>query len=144
MATFRPFTPDWTAALREAINASTEQRAAARGWTWPLALVLDRVPAFGYPEDLAVVLDLHRGDCRGAALLPATQAAAPFTVRGEYAVWKRVLLGDLDPISAIMTRALTLEGSLVTMMAHSRAAKALVRCAAAVPTIFPDEEPSAR
>jgi putative sterol carrier protein len=49
--------------------------------------------------------------------------------------------GEVDPVSAIVTGSLRIEGSLSTIMLHVRSAKALVECASAVPTFFPDEEP---
>jgi putative sterol carrier protein len=136
-----PFTPEWTEAFREAINSSAEYRQSAKDWAWPLALCLHRAPEFGYPEDLAIQLELERGHCSEARLIPATMANAPFLIIGDYAAWKQVMRGAIDPVGAITSGALKLEGSLSTIMLHVKSAKALVECAAAVPTFFPDEEP---
>jgi hypothetical protein len=70
MMSAAPFTPEWTQAFREAINASASYREAAEDWAWPLALCLLREPALGYPEDVAILLELDRGHCRSARLLP--------------------------------------------------------------------------
>lgn len=135
----RPFTPAWAVNLRDAINASDEYREAGRTWAWPLALVLDPHPNLDYPDAVAVVLDLKDGICHRVTCEPAVSVDAPFTVRGEYEVWKRVMLGQLDPIAAIVQGKLRLTGSLGTVVRHVGAAQALVECATRVPTEFPDE-----
>jgi putative sterol carrier protein len=136
-----PFTPEWTQAFREAINSSATYRENAEDWAWPLALCLLREPTLGYPEDVAILLELDRGHCRSARLLPAGQANAPFLIRGDYPAWKKIVRGEVDPVSAIVAGSLRIEGSLSTIMLHVRSAKALVECASTVPTFFPDEEP---
>jgi putative sterol carrier protein len=141
MMSAAPFTPEWTQAFREAINSSVTYRETAEDWAWPLALCMLRDPALGYPEDVAILLELDRGHCRSARLLPAGEANAPFMIRGDYPVWKRIVRGEVDPVSAIVTGSLRIEGSLSTIMLHVRSAKALVECASEVPTFFPDEEP---
>lgn len=137
-AGLRPFTAEWAAAFRDAIDASVAYRDAAQRWTWPLALVLDAAPALGYAGDTAILLDLDRGRCRSASVSTGV-VTAPFVVRGEYDAWKQIIRGELDPIMAITRKRLRLKGSLATIMLHARSAKLLVGCAAAVPTSFPDE-----
>jgi putative sterol carrier protein len=136
----RPFTQPWADALKDAINASSAYRAVAGSWTWPVVLVLDATPAFGYADSVAVRFELDRGTCSDARVVPADDATAPFVLRAPYAVWKKVVRGITDPVMAIALRQVALEGSLATLMLHAPAAKALVACARAVPTHFPDED----
>jgi len=140
-----PFTQPWADAFREAINGDAGYRAAGAGWTWPLALVLEPVAEYGFPEGAAVQLELSRGTCeRATALAAAAAVTATFALRGAYPAWKAIVRGELDPVGAVMTRRLTLaSGSLTTLMMHTRTAKALVACARRVDTAFPDEEPRA-
>jgi hypothetical protein len=70
---------------------------------------------------------------------PAGASAAPFKLRGPYAVWKRLVRGELDPVMAVARGELRLEGPLTTLMMHVSSARALVACAQRVPTTFPDE-----
>ena len=136
----RPFTQAWADALRTVINDDAAYRAVAGGWCWPVALVLERAPDLGYPDDVAMRLELASGDCLEARALPADEADAPFVLRGSYAVWKRIVRGELDAIAAVVKQELALEGRLHTLVMHARWAKALVACAQRVPTEFPDEE----
>ena len=135
----RPFTQPWADELRAVINDDADYRAAAKGWKWPLALVLDPTASLGYPEAVAVRLDLEGGDCRDARILPAGELDAPFILRGPYGVWKRIVRAELDPMAAVVMQELSLEGNLHTMLVHAKSAKALVACAQRVPTIYPDE-----
>jgi putative sterol carrier protein len=137
----RPFTPEWAAAFGAAVNASTEYRAAAGNWTWSVALALEPTAAFGYPDPVAVTLDLHRGECRGTAVTGADGGGADFVLRGSYETWKAIVRGALDPMTAVATGRLAVaRGSLTTLMLHVGAARALVQVAQAVPTAFPDEQ----
>jgi ribonucleoside-diphosphate reductase beta chain len=134
---YDPFTPPWAGALREALNASERYRDAARRWSWRTALVMDADPARGIHSDTAVVLDLERGSCRSAEIMPAGVADAEFVLRGDYAAWREIVEGALDPMTALLRNRLRLEqGSLARLALHASAARALAACAAEVPTRF--------
>lgn len=139
MTGHRPFTQAWADAVRDAINDDAHYRVVAATWTWPIALVLDAVPEFGYANDSAVEFALDRGTCTAATVVDPTSVSAPFVLRAQYAVWKRIVRGRTDPVIALMLRQVSLHGSLSTLMLHAGAAKALVACARRVPTDFPDE-----
>lgn len=137
----RPFTQEWADAFRDAINADADYRRAAGGWTWPVALLLDPPqPEFGYPEPVAVQVALDRGTAGEARALPGAQATADIVLGADYATWKSVVQGTLDPVGGVVSGRIRLvQGSMMTLMMQVPAAKALVSCAAAVPTEFPDE-----
>ena len=136
--TFTPFTTPWADALCAAINADESYRAAASGWTWPVALVLSADARLGYPEDVAVELQLNRGDCGRATVMSPAEVTAPFVLRADYATWKEMVLGELDPLVAVTRRRVTFTGKLTTLLLHAKAAKAMVACAQRVPTRFVD------
>ena len=87
-------------------------------------------------------MDLARGArARGhAAVLRHPDAVtAPFVLIAAYATWKAVVRGEIDVITAVVQRKIRVKGSLATLVLHTRSAAALVVCARAVPTHFPDE-----
>ena len=135
----RPFSPEWAAAFRDAIEADAAYRETATKWSWPVALVLDAAPELGYAEPVAVELALDRGRCHGAEIRPLEAVTAPFVLRAPYATWKQVMLGALDPLAGVTRGRIAVQGSLTTLMLHARSAAALCACARAVPTRFPDE-----
>jgi putative sterol carrier protein len=136
---FRPFSTEWADAFRAAINADTEYAAIAKSWTWPVALVLDATPAYGYPHPTAVQLTLDRGTCSSALIMPPHTVSATFVLRADYGTWKEVMVEGLDPIIAVTNGRIKFTGPLGTLMMHAKAASALVNAARAVPTNFPDE-----
>lgn len=138
--TLRPFTAAWAEAFHAVIEADEPYRSAAARWTWPVALVLTPAPEYGFPEAVAIELQLDRGRCHGAQLVPADSVTAPIALSAPYAVWKSIVRGELDPIVGVTRGKIAVKGSLATLMMHARAATALVTCAKAVPTAFPDEE----
>ena len=137
-----PFpSPEWTAAYGAAINASEDYRAASAEWTHgAVALVMPALPAFGVPDDVAILLDLDRGVCRSARLVTRSDAQqAPFILTAEYRYWKQILKKELGPIAGIMQRKVALQGSLPIVVRFIKSAEALVDAATRVPTLFLDE-----
>jgi putative sterol carrier protein len=132
---------DWVHAYEVAINASPTYRAASTEWTHgAVALVVNRQPEIGIPEPVGVWLDLDRGVCRAAKVVPEAEAGqAPFVISGDYATWKKVIRKELGPIAGIMQRKLTLKGSLPIVVRFVKSAEALVQAATQVPTRFLDE-----
>ena len=104
-----------------------------------MALVLSPAPEFGFPDSVAVELQLDRGRCHAAAIVAADAVNVAIALTAPYAVWKSIVRGELDPIVGVTRGQIAVRGSLTTLMMHARAATALVACAKAVPTEFPDE-----
>ena len=132
---------DWVAAYGAAINGSDDYRTASTEWTHgAVALVLPAAPAIGVPEDVAILLDLDRGVCRSATLVPRPDAQqAPFILTAEYRFWKQIIKKELGPIAGIMQRKVALQGSLPIVVRFIKSAEALVDAATRVPTRFLDE-----
>jgi putative sterol carrier protein len=133
----KPFTQGWADAFQQAINSNEAYRAAGSGWTWPLALSLSADPARGYPQDVAIELDLANGHCSAVRLKLGEKATTDFVLRGDFGAWEQVVRGTLDPVVAVTMGKLKLvQGSLTTLMMQTKAAKALVACAQLVETDF--------
>lgn len=133
---------EWCTAYGEAINANPDYRAAAREWTFgPVAMVVTADPAIGIPDDMAMWLDLHQGECRGCRLVSREEAEkAGFVIVATYARWKEVIRGQLDPTKGMMQNRLKLtKGNMPTMVKFVTASKQLVASTARVATKFVDE-----
>lgn len=131
---------EWTEAFKDAVNASAGYRAAGKGWTHgSVAYVLEADPRIGTSEDMAMVLDLHAGECRGARYVPAKDAEdANFVIVASYPRWKEVLSGETDPTKAMMQNKLKLrKGHLPTIVKFVVASKELVSSATAIDTDYP-------
>jgi putative sterol carrier protein len=140
MMAHRPFSSPWAVAFREAIEGDAAYREAAAKWTWPVALVLQATPEFGYDEAVAVELSLDRGRCHAAEILPRDAVTAPFVLTATYQVWKSVVRGELDPLVGVTRGKIAVQGSLAVLMMQAKSAAALCACARNVATAFPDED----
>ena len=132
---------EWVSAYGAAINASQGYRAASTEWTHgAVALLVNPQPDIGLAEPVGIWLDLDRGACREAKVVPQQEAErAPFVISGDYAQWKRVIRKELGPIAGIMQRKLHLKGSLPIVVRFVKSAEQLVETATTVPTRFLDE-----
>ena len=132
---------EWVAAYGAAIGASDAYKNASQEWTHgAVALVMPAQPDIGIPEDVGILLDLDRGVCRSARLVPRAEAQqAPFVLTAEYRYWKQILKKELGPIAGIMQRKVALQGSLPIVVKFIKSAEALVDAATRVPTLFLDE-----
>lgn len=131
---------EWTEAFKDAVNANAAYAAAGRDWTHgTVAYVLKADPRIGTSEDMAMVLDLHAGRCRGARYVPASEARdAAFVIVADYPRWREVLSGEIDPTKAMMQNKLKVEkGHLPTLVKFVVASKELVKSATTIPTEFP-------
>ena len=82
-------------------------------------------------------MDLWHGKCRDAYMVPNRDAKkADFIFEGPYSNWKKLIRGELDPITGVMTRKFKLKGSLMKIMRYTKAASELVKTATRVPTEF--------
>lgn len=134
------FTGDWARAWCRELNESEAYAAAAEDWEGALILRVQADPSYGIEEDRAVWVDLHHGACRGARAAADDDAGAtPYLIQADPYSWKRILDGEMDPISGLMRGKLKLErGSVVELARYVRAAKELVRAAGRVETAYPE------
>jgi len=134
------FTEEWAIACCEALNASELYRAAAETWEGAIVLVMAADPVQGVDADRAVYIDAHQGTCRGSWMATDGEAeTAPFVFRADVPSWKRLLAGDLDPVTAVMQGKLKLaRGGLFTVAKYAGAAKEMIAAAAQVNGTFPE------
>ena len=131
---------EWTLAFRDAVNANAGYRTAGKDWTHgKVAYVIKADARLGTDKDMAMVLDLHQGQCRGAEYVDGeTAKAADFVIVADYPKWREVLGGQVDPTKAMMQNKLKLEkGHLPTIVKYVIASKELVKSALAIDTEYP-------
>jgi putative sterol carrier protein len=75
-------------------------------------------------------IDLWHGKCRGVAeLKDVSEKKATFVMTATYENIKRIMTGKLDPMQAMMTRKLLVQGNLGVMMRSVPTVLDFVRCA---------------
>ena len=136
---YEAFSDQWARAYQDRINENANYREAARTWEWPLAFVLEADPALGI-EERAIVLDLFRGECRGARITGSDELEnVPYVISADAYTWKQVMDGRLDPLAALMRGKLKIrKGDMGVLAGYVIAARELVHAARQVETEFPE------
>jgi len=134
-----PFTQTWADAFRHVVNNDLVFRDAGRGWSAPLALVLDNGAPIGLIGPVAMEISMDGGVCQSARIISPDACTAPFVVRAGFETWRAILDGSLDPLAAVMRGEVSLTGELRDLMMHARAITALAQCARAVSNDYPDQ-----
>lgn len=133
---------EWCAAYKNAINENAGYKQAAKDWTHGVvAMVVKADPALKIDHDTAMWLDVHQGTCRDCRIVGSEEAQkADFMLVADYAKWKSVIRGELDPTKGMMQGKLKLtKGHMPTMVKFVNASKELVVSTQKVPTKFRDE-----
>lgn len=129
-------TPEWAAALRAAIDASSEYRNAAASWGvgFDGSLLLEFEPDSGLDRTLRLRLDLSGGTCRSAEFVAEGAKPAAFGLSGPFGVWRAILDRKTTAATAILTGKLHVGGDKMKLLKHTAAHRALVHCVSAVET----------
>ena len=133
-------TDAWFQELIAQINDSEDYLAAAAAWEGDISFLVEAEPDRGIARDVWGRLDLWHGTCRGGGLVDEERGrASAYVIGAPYSRWKEVVLGDLDPVRAMMQGKLRVQGDLPTIVRYVRAANELVNLCGEVETTFPDE-----
>ncbi|MEW6030496.1 MAG: SCP2 sterol-binding domain-containing protein [Chloroflexota bacterium] len=118
----------WLRSLEEKLNTDTRYADIAKKWEGDLVIVVQ--PEGNLKERMIFYLDLWHGKCRGVDMLAdPSDRKATFVLTATYENIKRILLGKLDPMQAMMTRKLQVQGNMAVMMRSVPTVLDFVRCA---------------
>ena len=124
----------WLSSLQQKLNSDARYNKIAR--TWEGDIIFDIQPAGNLPQPLLMYLDLWHGNCRAVEYAPdpASHAKPTFILRAPYDNFTAILLGKLDPMTAMLTSKLKVDGSMAYMMRHVPTVLDFVRCAREITT----------
>ena len=119
---------EWLNELDAKLN--TDMRYADIAKKWEGDMIIQIEPEGNLKEQRVFYLDLWHGKCRGVAeLKDVSEKKAAFVLKATYENIKRILTGKLDPMQAMMTRKLTVQGNMAVMMRSIPTVLDFVRCA---------------
>lgn len=128
---------EWIKALSDQLNTSESYEKSAKDWEGDFVFVVE--PDDAYDTIAYLFLGLFHGKSPDAAMLASgDERQTEFVIHAPFGTWRQVVEGKLDPIQAMMTRQLKLEGNMMKIMRYPKAAKEIVDCCALVPTDFGD------
>ncbi|MDQ2693251.1 MAG: SCP2 sterol-binding domain-containing protein [Chloroflexota bacterium] len=124
----------WLKALEQKLNTDPRYQQIAKNWEGDLFFFIE--PGGNLKEPLTFYLDLWHGACRKVEYQPAPESYpnTTFTLSASYPDITSILIGKLNPMTAMMTSKLKVKGSLGYMMRNVPTVLDFVRVAQEVTT----------
>jgi putative sterol carrier protein len=130
--------PEWLQALKEKLNNDDKYGKTAQNWEGEIVFYIE--PGGPIPEAMIFYTDLWHGECRQAFVVEnetkLKELAPAYILSAPYQSFVRVLKGQLDPMQAMITRKLKVQGSMGYMMRNVPTVLEFVRCAKEIETEF--------
>ena len=121
-------TDEWIMALHEKLNSDEQYNHIAQKWEGDIVFVIE--PGGGLAVKKEFYLDLWHGKCRQVSVLDGSQQIKPaFTFKAPYPNFVRVLAGEWEPMQALLTRKLSVQGNLAFLVRNIPTVLDFVRCA---------------
>jgi putative sterol carrier protein len=120
-------TAEWITTLMEKLNADSRYGEIAHKWEGDMLFVIE--PGGNLSQPVIYYLDLWHGKCREAYVVDDhRQISSVFILKGKYENYVRLLKGELDPMQAMLTRKLGVQGNMAIMMRNVPTVLDFVRC----------------
>ena len=120
---------EWLKGLEAKLNSDEHYSEIAKKWEGDLFFYIE--PEGALSEQLTFYLDLWHGKCRKVDYKPDSSAypKPAFTMRANYNDITAILTGRMNPMTAMMTMKLKVQGSMSYMMRNVPVVLDFVRCA---------------
>lgn len=119
--------PEWVSSLSDKLNTDPKYAQVARKWEGDILFLVE--PGGPLQRSINYYLDLWHGKCRDAYVVEQIQNLRPaFTLRAPYNNYIQILKGDLDPMQAMLTRKLSVQGNMAVLMRNIPTVLDFVRC----------------
>ncbi|HEX9332688.1 MAG TPA: SCP2 sterol-binding domain-containing protein [Anaerolineales bacterium] len=125
---------EWLKDLALKLNSDTRYNEIAKNWEGDLLFLIE--PDGNLKERLTFYLDLWHGQCRKVEYKPAPESypTPAFTLTSSYKDITSILMGKLNPMTAMMTSKLKVKGNMGYMMRNVPTVLDFVRVAQGVTT----------
>ncbi len=121
-------TEGWVTALYEKLNSDEKYAQIAKKWEGDMLFLVE--PGAGISEPVTYYLDLWHGACRNAYQVQIGQEVkAVFTLKAPYDNYVKLLQGDIEPMQALLTRKIFVQGNMAVLMRSVPTVLDFVRCA---------------
>ncbi|NWF63217.1 MAG: SCP2 sterol-binding domain-containing protein [Chloroflexi bacterium] len=120
---------EWLQTLEQKLNLDAVHAEIAKNWEGDLFFSIE--PAGNLKEPVMFYLDLWHGSCRKTEYKadPANYPNPAFTLTARYDDITAILSGKLNPMTAMMTMKLKVNGNMGYMMRNVPVILDFVRCA---------------
>ena len=124
---------EWIVLFKDELNKSAGYKDAAKDWEGDFLFVIS--PDDGLKQETVFYMDLWHGLCREARFAKHGEQAA-FVFKGPYSNWKKVIMGELDPLRGLIRGMFTIDGDSKVILDQAKAAQELVNTAKKIPVTF--------
>ena len=123
---------EWVDRLVNVLNNDERYAEVAHNWEGDMVVFIEPDENEARPDTpIAIYVDLWHGKCRKAEILDPSEAELPqatFILRAPRNQFIKIFSGDLDPIQAMLTRRLKVEGNMAYMLRNIPTVLDFVRC----------------
>lgn len=131
MASIFP-SPEWVQDFCQKLNSDPGYAQAARTWEADITFVIE--PSGPVRETIYYYFDLWHGSCRRAEVLKGLSIKSIFVMSAPFENMVKLLKGELEPTTALLTRKLVVQGNRAIMMRSIPVVLDFVRCAREITT----------
>jgi len=123
---------EWVDRLVSVLNHDERYAEVAHNWEGDLTVFIEADDETAWPDlPMAIYVDLWHGKCRRAEIIDLSAAEIPpakYILRAPRSRFLEIFSGDLDPIQAMLTRRLKVEGNMAYMLRNIPTVLDFVRC----------------
>ena len=118
---------EWVKVLMEKLNTDERYAQVAHNWEGDMAFQIE--PGGELTQAKQFYLDLWHGKCRDAFVIDGSRPVNPvFILKGTYDNYVRLLKGEMEPMQALLTRKIGVQGSMAVLMRSVPTVIDFVRC----------------
>lgn len=117
----------WLQALMDKLNTDEKYAQVAKNWEGDMLFQIE--PGGPLKEPLVFYLDLWHGKCKDAYIVTENFTLKPvFLLVAPYDNYVRLLKGEIDPMQALLTRKIAVQGNMAVLMRSVPTVLDFVRC----------------
>jgi putative sterol carrier protein len=118
---------EWLDELVNKLNTDEKYAKVAHAWEGDMTVVVEK--GGNLSEPIRFYLDLWHGKCRsGRVLSEGEQEKSTFTLTLPYENGVHLLKGELEPMQAMLTRKISVQGNMAVLMRNVPTVLDFVRC----------------
>lgn len=125
----------WVQALEAKLNTDEKYAQIGKNWEGDMLFVVQ--PGGNLTQEIKFYLDLWHGKCRSAYVVgDQVEPKTTFTLHAPYENAVSLLNGELEPMQALLTRKLGVQGNMAALMRNIPTVLDFVRCCREVTDSF--------